>query len=316
MDAGKGEIMAEKNNEKKYLTEKEVLASGAVLKEYTQTDFLSVSPAPAIGRVKFSIVKQGTAGKEHSDFYLDMEAFRLLCSDLCSATGIKKLHESADHQYPDAFKMTSGTDGSKHLNIGGGKKGIRVQIQVKKGEKWDNRMVIVPFDALRSMKFRNDLVMGLIPTQEGSYYRSLYDAFWAGEEQRAKYYRSSYDESHDGDYRPQEQKQEETPKESKPVETPKAEPQAQAQEQKKETPEAAVYTVQTLGAVKRSGNTYYCPVKDKASGNKYNLCFTAQYLPNMGDKWEMFQEKAADGVSIRIRANIVNNKMQFVGIDK
>ena len=306
--------MAEKNNEKKYLTEKEVLASGAVLKEYTQTDFLSVSPAPAIGRVKFSIVKQGTAGKDHADFYLGMEAFRLLIGDLCSAAGIKKLNESADHQYPDAFKMTSGTDGSKHLNIGGGRKGVRIQIQVKEGEKWNNRMVIVPFDALRSCKFRFELVMGLIPTQEGSYYRSLYDAFWDGEEQRAKYYRSSYDEAGDGDYRPQ--KQEETPKESKPVEAPKAESKAQEQKKEEETPEAAVYTVQTLGAVKRSGNTFYCPVKEKKSGNKYNLCFTAQYLPNMGDKWEMFQEKAADGVSIRIRANIVNNKMQFVGIDK
>ncbi|MGN0414492.1 MAG: hypothetical protein ACI4FX_03260 [Agathobacter sp.] len=281
-----------KNNEKKYLTEREVLASGAVLKEYTQTDFLTVSPAPAIGKVKFSIVKQGTAGKDHADFYLGMEAFRLLLADLCSAAGIKKLHESADHQYPDAYKLTSGTDGSKHLNLGGGRKGVRIQIQEKpKGQEGKYRMVTIPFDALRSCKFRFDLVMGLIPTQEGSYYRSLYDAFWAGEEQREKYYRSSYDESHDGAYRPQEQK-------------------------KEETPETAVYTVQTLGAVKRSGNTYYCPVKDKASGNKYNLCFTDQYLPNMGDKWTMFQEKAADGVSIRIRANIINNKMQFVGIDK
>lgn len=330
----------EKNNEeKKYLTEREVLASGAVLKEYTQTDFIAVSPAPAIGRVKFSIVKQGTNGKDHADFYLGMEAFRLLCIDLCSTSGIKKLNESADHQYPDAYKMTSGTDGSKHLNIGGGKKGIRIQIQAKKGEKWDNRLVIVPFDSIRSMRFRFELVMGLIPTQEGSYYRSLYDAFWAGEEQRAKYYRSSYDEAGDGDYRPDQetaptgndtpapaaQKEQakpvqESPKQekanNKPAEETKPVGTKPADKENKGEPEVLIYTVQTLGPVKRSGNTYYCPVKIAGTETTYNLCFVADYLPNMGDKWEMFQEKAADGVKIRIRGQIVDGKMKFIDIDK
>ena len=330
------------NEEKKRYTEKDIFSSGAILKEYTQTDFISVSPAPGIGKVKFSIVKQGTNGKDHADFYLGMEAFRLLCNDLNSASGYKKLAESVNEQYPNAFKFTSGTKGTKHLNIGGGQKGIRIQIQVKSGEKWDNRLVIVPYDALRSMKFRYELVMGLIPTQEGSYYRSLYDAFWASEAQRATYYGNSYDEAGDGDYNPasetsssesskaptdsskQAQPVQRTSKETntgnnKPVEKPQepetpkaAEPAPESKAE--EYPGTAIYTVQTLGAVKRSGNTYYCPVKDTDTGNKYNLCFTAEYLANMGDKWEKFQEKAADGVAIKIRGAIVDNKMKFIEI--
>lgn len=292
----------------KFFTELEVIRSGAVLKEYTQTDFITISPAPAIGKVKFSIVKQGTAGKDHVDFYLNMEAFRLLCQDLSSAAGIKRLSESSDHQYPDAFKFTSGTDGSKHLNIGGGRKGIRIQIQVKDGQKWDNRMVIVSYDALQSMAFRFRLVMGLIPATH--YYGSLVDAFWEGEEQRAKYYRNSYDEAGDGDYTPAEP--------TAPVQgQPKAETKPEAAGETKAVkpePEICTYMVQTMGPVKHDSkqDVFYCPVK--TSDGVLNLCFTPSSLPAMGDKWGMFQERAANGVKVRIKGVLYGKNLKFIAL--
>lgn len=93
--------------DKKFFTERDLLESGAILKEYTQTDFIAVCPVPAIGKVKFSIVKQGTNGKDYSSFYLGMERFRLLCEELCSESGTDKLVQSTDHPYPDAYKFAS-----------------------------------------------------------------------------------------------------------------------------------------------------------------------------------------------------------------
>lgn len=316
----------------KKFTERDLLESGAILKEYTQTDFITVSPAPAIGKVQFSIVKQGTKGKDCSNFYLDTEKFRLLCQDLCSISGAKKLSENLDHPYPDVYKYIAGTEGSKHLNIGGGRKGIRIQIQEKRGGAWDNRMVTVPYNTLQSMKFRFELVMGLIPATH--YYKSLIDAYWRGAEQRDKYYRKAYNESGDGEYQPKV----EPPTVANPTST-KAdmhlknpepaiadEPAGKVSVKSTNTtsnaidgthekkPEVLIYTVQTLGAVKRSGNTYYCPVKDTATENQYNLCFTAKYLSAMGDNWQKFQESSANGVKIRIHGAIQNKNMQFIDI--
>lgn len=272
-------------------TKMEMIRKGNILKEYTQTHFLTVSPLPAIEKVMFSIVKQGTKGKEEFLFFMDMEDFRLLCNDLNSATGKNKLKESMEHQYPDAFTYTGGTEGSRRLNIGGGKKGIRVQLQEKKGDAWDGNMVVVSYKSLRSMKFYFEIIMGLVPVS--GYYGKLRDVFWNGYEEREKYRQNHSAE--DGTVPEQE-----TGKQTAGQDTP---PQEQ---------QASVYTVQTKGAVKKNGNTFYCPVTD--SKNDYNLCFTPESLPAMGGKWEMFQERAADGVKIRISARIKGNRMEFVGI--
>lgn len=268
-------------------TKKEMLRNGNILKEYTQTHFLSVSPLPLMEKVLFSIVKQGTKGKDEKLFFMDLEEFRLLCTDLVEPSGQRKLKESMEHQYPDAYKYVSGKDGSRRLNLGGGEKGIRIQIQEKKENAWDSRMVVVSYKSLLSMKFYFELVMGLIPVSR--YYRQLQDVFWEEYEQREK----------------KRSRNTEAAQKDGPQSAPQETQDAPGQDLK-------TVTVQTKGAVKKSGNTFFCPVTD--SEKEFNLCFTPEHLPAMGDKWQKFQEKAADGVKIRINASINGNRMEFVSI--
>lgn len=286
------------NVEKQYLTEKDLLSSGSILKEYTQEDFISVVPAPAIGRVKFSIIKQGTSGKEHNDFYMDMEKFRLLTQDLCSASGIKKLSESADHQYPDAFKFTTGTDGSKHLNIGGGRKGVRIQIQEKSGDKWNNKMVTIPHDSLRSMKFRFELVMGLVPVSH--YYMSLVDAFWEGMNQRNKFF-SSYDESQDGNCTSEEiDKRTNTLSESSKNSNP-------AEEKKKNKPSIEVISFGFL--MDDNSNGFYLYARKKTDDSLIQIHIPEESIRQMGQKkFKIFSDAVCSNpVSFRFTGKKTKN---------
>lgn len=336
--------------DKEYMTTKKKLEDGAILKEYTQTDFLTVSPAPSIDMVKWQIVKQGTKGKDAVSFYMNTEKFRILCDELTSKEGRAKIAASIEHQYPDAYKFTTGTNGSKHLNIGGGKKGIRVQIQIQKKEgKPDNRMVVISYESIKIMAFLFDVVMGLIPTTH--YYASLADTFWKGYQSREKYF-SSYNPEEDGEYKEESEQPadnkaakptaeslaEPAQKESKPATTPekskkdvpdkpasekansdKPAPVTPAETTTSSTPAIAEYLMMTLGPVKRQGSVFYCVAKDTATEKKYSLCFTQEHLSAMGDNWESFQEKAPNGVKIKINATLSTeqkNRMDFVSLVK
>lgn len=333
--------------DKEYMTTKKKLEDGAILKEYTQTDFLTVSPAPSIDMVKWQIVKQGTKGKDSVSFYMNTERFRILCDELTSKEGRSKIAASINHQYPDVYKYTAGSNGSKHLNIGGGKKGIRVQIQIqKKNGKPDNRMVVISYESIKIMAFLFNVVMGLIPTTH--YYASLADAFWKGYQDREKYF-SSYNPEEDGEYKeeseqPADNKAEKPTAESFTNSAPKENTPATTSESKKSdtdkpaseksdknkpvseiptgnsssnTAAVAEYTMMTLGPVKRQGGISYCVAKDVATNKKYSLCFSADHP--MGDNWESFQERAANGVKIKINAVISaeqKNRMDFVSLVK
>lgn len=175
----------------------ETIKSGAIMQSYGSKYLVTVSPAPSICKVKWSIVELNTGGKVFSNFFMDMELMRQLCDDIESGKASKKLAADMESQYPSAYKYVTGENGCKRLNIGGGQKGIRVQIQEKKGEAWDNKMsVISPTDFLQ-MKFLFQLTMGLILTQKDSYYRNLYEEFWEGEEKRTEYFKKAYSEKED-----------------------------------------------------------------------------------------------------------------------
>lgn len=325
--------------DKEHTTTKKKLEDGAILKEYTQTDFLTVSLAPSIDKVKWEIVKQDTKGKDAVRFYMATERFRILCDELTSKEGRAKIAASIEHPYPDAYKFTTGKNGSKHLNIGGGKKGIRVQIQIQKKEgKPDNRMVVISYESIKIMAFLFNVVMGLIPTTH--YYASLADAFWKGYQDREKYF-SSYNPEEDGEYKEEseqpadnnaakptaESSTESTPKEAvpdKPVSekanSDKPAPATPAETKTtSSTPATAEYLMMTLGPVKRQGSVFYCVAKDTATEKKYSLCFTQEHLSAMGDNWESFQEKAPNGVKIKINATLSTeqkNRMDFVSLVK
>ena len=201
------------------------LKNGSLVNSYGQKYLVTVSPVPSIHKVKWSIVELHTGGKVYSDFYMSMEQMRQLCDEIDNGRASAKLQKDAESQYPGAYKYVTGENGCKKLNIGGGQKGIRVQIQIKKGDSWDNKMsVIAPADFLQ-MKFLFFLTMGLTLFHKNSYYASLYDAFWEGEAKRAEYFTKNYSEKEDSEVREMkevvEEVKTEAPKESH-SEPPKA----------------------------------------------------------------------------------------------
>lgn len=186
--------------EKTYKTIIDQLEGGSILQSYGSKYLVSVNPAPSIHKVRWSIVELNTGGKVYSNFFMSMEQMRQLCDEIEKGYASKKLTADKDSQYPGAYKYVTGENGSKKLNIGGGQKGIRVQIQENVDGKWDNKMSVIPIADFVQMKFLFFLTMGLTLSKTGSYYSSLYDAFWKGEADRAKLHQKTYNEKEDSEY--------------------------------------------------------------------------------------------------------------------
>ncbi|RHV71057.1 MULTISPECIES: hypothetical protein [Clostridia] len=189
--------MERNNGNEKYKTVKEQYRNGAVCVSYGSTHFVSVNPVPTIDKCRFSIVKLGTSGKDHLDFYLDIQDMRQLCEEFIgdASAAIRKIQADMKNQFPSAYSYITGQNGSLILNIGAGEKGCRIQIRDK--TKNVQKMTVVPFKDLKEMAFGFYLVMGLIPVMKNSYYGKLYDAFWNGSEERDKYYDSSSESGND-----------------------------------------------------------------------------------------------------------------------
>ena len=187
----KGEfIMAEEQNGKKYETIEDMLNKGAILYEYGSKTFISVYPYPMIHKVKISIVDLNTSGKNFLDYYMDMEKFRLLCDDIDSKRMAAKLAKD-EGPYPKAYEYVTGTNGSKKLNIGNGKKGVLIQLQEYKNNNWVHKYCVVSVDALKTMSFLFKLVMGLTPVTQGTYYYGLIKMFYKGVEKTNAMHRTT-----------------------------------------------------------------------------------------------------------------------------
>lgn len=186
--------------EKTYKTIIDQLGGGSILQSYGSKYLVSVNPAPSIHKVRWSIVELNTGGKVYSNFFMSMEQMRQLCDEIEKGIASKKLAADKESQYPSAYKYVTGENGSKKLNIGGGQKGIRVQIQENVDGKWDNKMSVISIADFVQMKFLFFLVTGLTLTKTNSYYSSLYDAFWKGEADRAKLHQKSFNDKEDSEY--------------------------------------------------------------------------------------------------------------------
>jgi hypothetical protein len=182
-------FMAEQSStkEKEYESiEDQLREDGAILVAWGSTFMFGVYPVPSIDKVKLSIVKIGTGGKDVNNFYMDIDDFRRICEDVESGRMNNKLRKDVQNQYPEAYKFTSGKNGSKQFNIGANEKGICVQCNINDGKKWDRKITQVTIENLRDMSFYFRLVMGLIPCQ--GYYKKLYTAFWEGVPKREAFY--------------------------------------------------------------------------------------------------------------------------------
>lgn len=212
------------NNNSNPRTIQDMLRDGVILESYTQKNFCKVMPCDAIHKVKWTIVDKSSQGKNHLDFYMDREDFRMLMDDIKEGKAATKFAKDMESQYPSAYKYVTGKDGSKHLNIGGGTKGVRVQIQDAAAKV--QKMTIIPFKEMKTMEFLYRLV-------SRRYYAGLEQAYWDGAADRQRFF-AEYSANEDGTY---PTNTEEAPAEEPKVEKPKAE-QPKAEQPKAEQPKA------------------------------------------------------------------------------
>ena len=173
--------------EKKYKSDLEMVREGSILKEYNiKKNFVNVTPAPTIGKVKISIVALNSGGKDYTDFYLDIEEFRQFCVEIENGIAQKKIMAD-NNQYPSAYKWTAGNNGCRHFNIGKGRAGVVFQVQ--NTSKKQNKMVAVTPHSLKKMAFLFRLLMGLVPVTPKTYYSNLIYEFYVNEAKRSSYYK-------------------------------------------------------------------------------------------------------------------------------
>lgn len=179
------------------ITMKELVSKGKILEAYGKNYMLTVSPAPGIDRIRVSLVKLGTKGKDVTDFYMTTSQFITLTTEIAENQGHlfkSKCQKDMTEAFPNAYSYVTGKDGSKKLHIGGGKVGIRIHTSERKDEnRFDNKNIAVSFDNLYVMAKLFQVIYGLIPADY--YMKSLSDAFWKAQDELSKYYK--YDESLD-----------------------------------------------------------------------------------------------------------------------
>ena len=158
-------------------TVKDMLAEGSITKVYGSQYLLNIQPAFNIDRVRFSIVKLGSAGKEHSDIYLTTEEVRQFVEEIENGKAEYKIMNDAS-KYPQTFQWVKGENGSKRLSIGPGQKGILVQISINENGAWSHKMTVVQMSDFKQLAFLFKLTAGLIPVVTESYYGELFSTYW------------------------------------------------------------------------------------------------------------------------------------------
>ncbi|MDO4977894.1 MAG: hypothetical protein Q4E53_11600 [Eubacteriales bacterium] len=175
------------NEKREYPTMKKMMKQGQIMVVYGSKYLVSVNPILTIERIRFSVVKLETKGKDVFNFYLTVEQMRQFCEEIDRGIALKKILQDTSN-YPTAYRWVNGVDGSKQLIIGGGEKGIRVQTSGKRedGSGVDRRMTIIQHDDLKQMSFLFKLITGLITVTPDSYYDELRKAFLDAAKERER----------------------------------------------------------------------------------------------------------------------------------
>lgn len=293
---------------KEYRTILSQLRQGEILKTFTQKDIISVKVAPWIHMIQWEIVKQGTGGKDGASVYLKVEQMRQLCAELESPAGQRKLAADADSPYPTAWQYATGENGSRRLSVGGGKKGVRIQVRVQKDGSWDNRLVAVTYDEVREMCFLFRLVMGLVPATR--YYKYLADAFWDAAKERELKHKSS---------RPADDEVAASSSADGQEATEAPQPVAEPQPGK---PKASTYKLTTASPVVQGekGN-FSVAVEAVADGGGKGEKFSLRIAPSVaqaafGAKWDKLVQMAPDGVKLLVEAERYGADLVMTGLPK
>lgn len=177
--------MSETNARKSTIRKR--LEEGCIAEFYTMEGwFCKVYPVLSIDMVKFSFAKKGSGGKGF-DVWINTDTFSELCDEIQSNVLMKKIANDNESEYPNAWKVTSGENGCKELNIGKGRKGCVLQGKDKSLGKEGNAFIGITYDALKNMAaWWNRISV--------SYYEEMSKIFLKAMESSSRYF-SQVDES-------------------------------------------------------------------------------------------------------------------------
>jgi hypothetical protein len=104
-----------------------LLREGKIINSYGKYTLVTVSPVEDIDKIKFSIVKLNTGGKEHADFYLGTRDFIELCNEIDCGKFMLDVKTSLQNN-SNIKEYVSGVNGSKNMTFRTGNKGFIKQI--------------------------------------------------------------------------------------------------------------------------------------------------------------------------------------------
>lgn len=280
---------------------------GRLIAAYGKNYFLKVFPASSIGYTKWSLVKIGSSGKEHLDFYLPYEEMRIFCEEVESGLCGKKITADKGNRYPAAYQFVGGKDGSRKLNIGASSKAGYVAVNVTNGK--EHGLMAISFHALRTLSFNFRLMTGLIPVTKG-YYSDLKTALIEGEKKSEEYHKDIPDEDLDLDTDEDVEEEEPTEKaEPKKAEKPKEAPKA---EKPKTAPKAVNKPVTAPAAgdsnpAKILTGTVSMAVKSEIKKSKNGFSFAGKFVKDDGTEGDT-------DYTVTIPANAEISKDDFIAL--
>ena len=176
------------------------LAEGCIMEVYTRSDFVKVYPAFGIDKIQFSFVKIGSGGQEKLDVYVGLNEFNNLCENIEDKSFQIALRNDKE-QYPSAWKINTGTKGTKHVAVGTmisqNDNQPAMFINGSDGASKKRFFVMTTYADLQNMAFWFDIASG--KRQVSGYYAELLSILQHGMKERAKYRGNvQIDEDYDG----------------------------------------------------------------------------------------------------------------------
>lgn len=267
--------------------------NGEFLREYGKKNFCVVREALAIDRVMVSIIPIGNGGKYAADFYLTTTQFMQLTDEIKRGVFAKKI--AADKgQYPAAYKFVTGENGDKHLNIGGGDLGVRIQV-VDNTHNY-RYIMAVAMTAIDAMARNFYLFTGLQPVSAGSFFGSLISLFNDGIGEREKFRKTLSKEDSVAETTASD--------ESEPEKT------AEDVKKKEQEPEIMAFALQVQGAPTEKNGFLYFPAKD--GEEDVSLMFRKEVTEKLCWFERFLQQASSSGInSFRLNGQKKNGYILF-----
>lgn len=170
-------------------TLEDLAEEGKILEQYGKKNFLTISPAIGIDRLKMSIVEIGKDGKDPAEIYIMTSEAAAFFEDVLSGVAGRRFNADVEKAEPESyiFRTADTLDGKgqKVLKVGGGKYGVRFQTEFEGCRSGNGKRIIaVPMHYLRMAAHIYLAYIGIAPAER--YIRQLVLLLDAKEEETQK----------------------------------------------------------------------------------------------------------------------------------